>query len=195
MIHGAVGCDASVSDDAVRWTPEQEQHARADALTELFGESVDVIHAYSRAQALADGALVEVPAQLEREAGFRVPVALTAAAWEDCVAWGGDGSGWQVPQEETGRLWDVLNMTRFAVRRSRGGGDRVAVELYRVPRGGRARQPQRVQLAAQAWARRSRGASSDDHGAGRGLTHGCPCWRRSCSRPAASAEGRGLCRF
>ncbi|WP_199836174.1 hypothetical protein [Streptomyces sp. TP-A0356] len=40
-------------------------------------------------------------------------------------------------------------MTRSAIRRSRGSGDRVMVELYRIPRGGRARQPRRVQLAAQ----------------------------------------------
>ncbi|MQY40491.1 hypothetical protein SRB17_85240 [Streptomyces sp. RB17] len=54
----------------------------------------------------------------------------------------------QAPQDETGRLWDVLVMTRFAIRRSRGSGDRITVELYRIPRGGKARQPCRARLAA-----------------------------------------------
>ncbi len=63
----------------------------------------EVIHVYSRAQALADGVLVDV-SPLAREAGFKVPVAMTAAAWADCVAWPAGVAG----QDETGRLWDVL---------------------------------------------------------------------------------------
>ncbi|MQY40243.1 hypothetical protein SRB17_82740 [Streptomyces sp. RB17] len=39
-------------------------------------------------------------------------------------------------------------MARAAIQGSRGGGDRVTVELYRIPRGGRARQPRRARLAA-----------------------------------------------
>ncbi|MGW0653266.1 DUF6573 family protein [Streptomyces umbrinus] len=147
LIDGAAHCDGTFSRDAMRVTPEQEQHAQAEALTELFGEVADIIHAYSRAQALADGALVEVPAELAREAGFRVSVALTAAAWTDCVAWQEDDSRRQVPQDETGRLWDVLNMTRVAIQRGRSGS-RVTVDLYRVPRDGGTRQPRLVQLAA-----------------------------------------------
>jgi hypothetical protein len=66
-------------------------------------EEADLIHRYSRADALADGVLIDVSA-VAWEAGFKVPVALTAAAWTKCVA---------VPpgvacQDEAGRLWDVL---------------------------------------------------------------------------------------
>jgi hypothetical protein len=65
-------------------------------------EKYDLIHRYRRAQALADGVLVDVSATA-REAGIRYPVALTRAAWERCVA---------IPpgvvcQDEAGRLWDV----------------------------------------------------------------------------------------
>ncbi|MFC7261464.1 DUF6573 family protein [Streptomyces lutosisoli] len=148
LMKGSADYDPTVSGDAMRWASEQEQQARTDALTELFGEPVDIIHAYTRAQAIADGVLVEAPASLAREAGFAVPVALTSAAWEDCVAWDENDSRRQTPQDETGRLWDVLNMTRWAIGRSRGG-DRVTVELYRVPRGGRAERARRVQLVAQ----------------------------------------------
>ncbi len=50
-------------------------------LRDLFGE---VIHAYARADALADGTLVGVSA-VAGEAGIRYPVALTRAAWDRCV--------------------------------------------------------------------------------------------------------------
>ncbi|MEU6370838.1 DUF6573 family protein [Streptomyces sp. NPDC046931] len=65
------------------------------------------------------------------------------------MLWGDEDSRRLTPQDETGRLWDVLTMTRSAIRRSQGGGSSVTVELYRIPRGGRARQPRRVRLAAQ----------------------------------------------
>ena len=52
-------------------------------ITELFGES---IYRYTRAQAIEDGVLVDVT-ETAREAGFRCPVAITHAAWEDSVAW------------------------------------------------------------------------------------------------------------
>ncbi|MFI1177810.1 DUF6573 family protein [Streptomyces melanogenes] len=146
LVPGASDRD-SISKDAMRWTPA-EQPTHTDALTELFGSEADVIHAYTRAQALADGFLMAVPADLAREAGFTVPVALTAAAWADCVEWSDEDSHRQTPQDETGRLWDVLTMTRFAIRRSRGEGNRATVDLYRIPRGGKARQPRRVQLTA-----------------------------------------------
>lgn len=94
-----------------------------------FGE---VIYTYTRAQALADGVLVDV-SQTAREAGFRWPVALTRAAWEDCVAWSEDDSRRQVHQDESGRLWDVLWMAMNAIRRSSGGASQTLFQLYRVP--------------------------------------------------------------
>ncbi|MGH3460838.1 MAG: DUF6573 family protein [Kribbellaceae bacterium] len=79
---------------------------------DLFGEA-EVIHCYSRADAIADGILIDVT-ETAREAGFTVRVALTQEAWSDCVAWNdatdtakGDYTG----QSEAGRLWDVLFMT------------------------------------------------------------------------------------
>ena len=43
-----------------------------------------IIHS-SRAQAIAEGALIDVSA-LAREAGFRCPVAVSVGAWNECVA-------------------------------------------------------------------------------------------------------------
>jgi hypothetical protein len=79
-------------------------------------ENADLIHRYAHAEAIRDGVPIDVSATA-REAGFKYPVVLTAAAWAQCVA---------VPpgvlcQDVTGRLWDVLMMLRFAARRQRSG--------------------------------------------------------------------------
>jgi hypothetical protein len=102
-----------------------------------------IVHAYTRAQAIDDGMLVDATATA-REAGFSVPVALTDAAWFDCVAWTDADTARQVMQDEAGRLWDVVWMAKLAARRA-GGGD-VVFELYRVPRGGKGARPRRTQL-------------------------------------------------
>lgn len=116
--------------------------------TEIFDKPV---YSYSRAQALDDGYLVEVT-ETAREAGFRFPVALTRAAWEDCVEWNDDDSArkhW--PQDQTGRLWDVLMMTRFymrgAVHRD-SSANRCTVQVLRVPREGGGHKARIVTLLA-----------------------------------------------
>lgn len=103
-----------------------EQH-----LDSVFGEP---IHVYTRAQAIANGVLIDV-SQTAHEAGFRLPVALTASAWADYVAWDDADSSRQTAQDEAGRLWDVIWMASLAARRARES-QRFAFQVYRVPRGG-----------------------------------------------------------
>ena len=74
---------------------------------------------------------------MAQEAGFKWPVALTSAAWADCVAWTENDSGKQVHQNQSGRLWDVLFLASHAIRTASGSGDRLLFQLYRVPRDGR----------------------------------------------------------
>jgi hypothetical protein len=86
--------------------------------------------------------LIDV-SQTAKEAGFRYPVALTAATWAKCVA---------VPpgvlcQEEAGRLWDVLTMLRFAIRASSGGASEVRFGVH-VRNDNRDRTPPLVRLKA-----------------------------------------------
>lgn len=76
----------------------------------------DLIHSYSRKDALRDGVLVDATA-LARELGFRYGVALTRAAWDRCVA----VPEGVVAQDEAGRLWDVLHMLAAAIRRGAEG--------------------------------------------------------------------------
>lgn len=92
-----------------------------------FWSDADVISRYTRAQALEDGDLVDAGA-MASEAGFTWPVALTRAAWADCVAWKDDARG----QSEAGRLWDVLSMGRLAIRMAREGGSELRYRLHRV---------------------------------------------------------------
>ena len=84
-----------------------------------------VIYTYTRKQAIADGVQVDVT-QTAREAGISIPVYLTRAVFDAYVA---------VPagvecQDEAGRLWDVVWMTRFAILRAHGHTDRCPVALY-----------------------------------------------------------------
>ena len=95
----------------------------------------NVISSYTRAQAIEDGVLIDA-SNMAREAGFKWPVALTAAAWTDCVEWSEDDSEQQVPQDQSGRLWDLLFMASHAIRTRKESGDRLMFRLYRVPRDG-----------------------------------------------------------
>jgi hypothetical protein len=105
----------------------------------MFDEA-DLIHRYTRADALRDGVLIDV-SETAKEAGFRYPVALTRAAWERCVT---------VPpgvacQDGAGRLWDVLFLLRCAIGRSDGPEVRFGVH---VRNDNRDRTPPLVRLKA-----------------------------------------------
>jgi hypothetical protein len=111
-----------------------------------FFTAADIIYTYSREQALEDGLLVDV-SDTAREAGFTVPVAITRAAWADCVEWNKEtDSRKDTIQDEAGRLWDVVYMARLAAR-GRGENPRRLFDLYRVPVVGRGVRPRRVTLA------------------------------------------------
>ncbi len=116
----------------------------------FFSES-DLIHSYTRAQALADGNLIDVT-KTAREAGFTFPVALTLSAHADCVLWSEeDNERKGACQDMSGRLWDVLYMAAIAARaakRKSEPADRITFSLYRVPREGQAIKPRLVTLEA-----------------------------------------------
>ncbi|WP_067694575.1 DUF6573 family protein [Nocardia jejuensis] len=76
-----------------------------------MSENAEIIDAYTRAQAIADGVLHDVTATAS-EYGFRYPVAVAEHAWHEAIAWPADGGHCQ---DETGRLWDVLTMAHFAI--------------------------------------------------------------------------------
>jgi hypothetical protein len=94
--------------------------------------SDEMIHTYTRAEAIADGVLVDV-SEMAKEARFKYPVALTRAAYVKYVEVPEGMTG----QDEQGRLWDILNMLRFAAVKSRGESE-ILFKLYvRVQKGDR----------------------------------------------------------
>jgi hypothetical protein len=76
--------------------------------------------------------VVRVSSDLARDAGFTVPVELTEAAWDDCVAWtDADAARTGAPQDETGRAWDVIWVASRLLKRDPRGG---IVGVYRIAR-------------------------------------------------------------
>jgi hypothetical protein len=102
----------------VKQMKEDEQ----DTMKEIFG---DVIYAYTRAQAIEDGVLIDV-SELAKEAGIKFPTALTSAVWGDYVAVPAELKG---HQDEVGRCWDILWMFSWAVRSGRITGATGAFEV------------------------------------------------------------------
>ena len=74
----------------------------------------EYVFSYSRREAIDDGVLVDV-SNLGKEAGIRFPVAVTAAVWHGYIEPNDklEGAG----QSSAGRLWDVLNVFVYEVRK------------------------------------------------------------------------------
>jgi hypothetical protein len=101
-------------------------------------DDAELISSYTRAQAIADGCLVDV-SETAREAGIKYPVAITAAVFAQYV---------RVPegvncQDERGRLWDVVWMLRCSIARTEGSVCRYTVHVRNDNR-----RPKPVQLKA-----------------------------------------------
>ena len=88
----------------------------------FFGE---VIYAYTRKQAIVDGFQVDV-SSTATEAGIRFPVFITRTAFDAFVTVPPNVEG----QDEAGRLWDILSMLRFAIRKTAQGQTRLPFALY-----------------------------------------------------------------
>jgi len=84
-----------------------------------------VIYTYTRSQAIADGFQIEV-SKVAREAGITYPVFLTRAVYDNYVTVPAGVTG----QDEAGRLWDIVWMTQFAIRKAQPGQTRLPVALY-----------------------------------------------------------------
>ncbi len=94
-----------------------------------------VIFAYTRAQAIADGVLVDLT-PWAKETGFRIPVACTATVWHDYIVPQNDTRS--LGQSERGRAHDVLWMLYNAIRRhDDGGGDRLFFKVIFLQAPGR----------------------------------------------------------
>ena len=88
-------------------------------------DDAPVIFRYTRQQAIDDGVLVDLT-EWAKETGFTIPVACTAAVWNQYITPPAGTKEWG--QSERGRAHDVLWMLFLAIRRSQGG-DRIAFEV------------------------------------------------------------------
>ena len=95
---------------------------REEEIDEVFGP---VIFSYTRKQAIEDGVLVDV-SETAREAGIKLPTALTQAVCEQYVVVPPEMKGLQ---DESGRLWDILWMFSCSVRAGRIDGSEGRFEL------------------------------------------------------------------
>ena len=84
-----------------------------------------VIYQYTRAQAVADGFQVDV-SEAAKQSGIKYPMYLTRAVYDAYVTVPKGVTG----QDEAGRLHDIAWMVRYAIQRSKPGGDRLPVVLY-----------------------------------------------------------------
>jgi len=93
--------------------------------SEISNLKSEIVYAYTRAQAVADGVQVEVT-KTAQEAGIKFPVFLTRTVFDAYVTVPEGVTG----QDEAGRLWDIVWMLRFGIIRSRPGCERIPVALY-----------------------------------------------------------------
>lgn len=114
-------------------------------MTDFFGPPID---SYSRAEAIDDGVLVDVTASA-REVGFRFPVALTRAAYEEHVAWADvDNAKHGTLQQEPDRLRHVLEALRLALPCTNDDEPEVRFSVRVVPHDGNSSHPTEVALKA-----------------------------------------------
>ena len=89
-------------------------------------ENADVIYAYTRAQAIEDGVLIDV-SEMAKEAGFKFPVAVTSSVWNGYIEPSEKLKGHG--QSVEGRLWDVLWMANRAARMATPEQDTIWVHV------------------------------------------------------------------
>lgn len=109
-------------------------------------EDADVVHVYSREDAINDGELIDVSDVAENQ-GIKYPVALTAAAYNDAVEWDEfDEARKPCGQSINGRLIDVL--MAFKLKAFYAKSSIISFEVLRVPRDSKSISPRITKLKA-----------------------------------------------
>jgi len=80
-------------------------------------ENMKVISTYTTKEAVSDGVLVRVKDAESKEAGIRFPVYLSQGVFSKYVQ---VPDGYEAEQDETGRLFDILNTFRYSAKRCSG---------------------------------------------------------------------------
>ena len=91
-----------------------------------YFEDWPVVSVYSRSDALKDGVLIDVSEQA-RECGFKFPVAITRTVWSNWIEASSELQ--EYGQTTEGRLWDVLNVLFFTIRKLGQNSDTSRIKL------------------------------------------------------------------
>lgn len=110
--------------------------------TEVFG---DIIYTYTRSQAIEDGQLIDI-STTAKEAGFKIPVAVTQAVWHSYIEWE-NVKNKKAAQTTEGRLWDVISILRFACKRFQDKSE-IKYRLYVVSSDRQVIKPSLIELKA-----------------------------------------------
>ena len=122
-----------------------------DTLQLALTESEDplsgpMIYAYTRAQAIQDGVLVDVT-ETSKEVGFKLPVAITEALHNRLTPTKVDAS---LGQDYDGRLWNVLWLAAFTIKLADPGTDTVAFTVTQQEVEPKSGQPHGVDIRLRA---------------------------------------------
>jgi hypothetical protein len=109
----------------------------------LFGP---IIYAYTRAQALTDGVLVDV-SETAKEVGFKLPVAITEALENRLTPTRADAN---IGQDYDGRLWEVLWLAAFIIKLADPGTDTVTFTVALQETDAKSGGPQTTELHIRA---------------------------------------------
>ena len=92
---------------------------------DLFDDA-PVIYSYTRRQAIEDGVLIDLT-EWAKQTGFSIPVACTAAVWNDYVV--PPPGTEELGQSERGRAHDLLWMLWVAIRQKPASSDRLTYQV------------------------------------------------------------------
>lgn len=97
-------------------------------------EGAAIIDAYTRAQAIEDGVLVDMTqgelGAAAREAGFQFPIAMTETAFAKYVAL--TPAAVRAGNDINGRWWDILWMLKREIKTARGGTSELLFHFHCV---------------------------------------------------------------
>jgi hypothetical protein len=97
-------------------------------------EDAAIISAYTRAQAIEDGVLVDMNqgefGEVAREAGFQFPIAMTATAYGQYVDL--TPAAVMAGNDRAGRWWDILWMLKHGIQSCRGNSSELLFNLHCV---------------------------------------------------------------
>lgn len=111
---------------------------------EMISVFCEPIFTYSRNDALADGILIDVTNEA-KAAGFKIPVAVTRAVWDQYIEWAKEDDDKQTVQHQSGRLYDVLWMLFIACKRCRDEAE-LRFSLSVIPRDGQTKRAKKITL-------------------------------------------------